>query len=129
MKQLISNRKRERIIYWVILTWSLFAVLAIIYKISFIQLGTYFGALTLFVGNYIIAETKRASSKKGWCTSRRELLTYIIYFIWIVIGILAIVIPKQIYKVDLAELSVYFTSLSGFIGAYIWGETMKEDKK
>lgn len=55
--------------------------------------------------------------------SKRGTVVYTVIALWIVMGILAI--QKE---TPLPDLAVYFTSLTGFIGIYVWGETKKRSK-
>ena len=50
------------------------------------------------------------------CDSKRECLTYIIILMWVGLGILG-----AIYKTDFVQLASYFVSLTGFVGAYMYG--------
>lgn len=52
---------------------------------------------------------------------KRKILVYIVMFFWVAFGILAI-----IYSTDFAELAVYFLSLTGFVGIYVWGESARK---
>jgi hypothetical protein len=58
---------------------------------------------------------------KRCCESKRECLTYIIVFLWVSIGILA-----TYYETDFTELATYFISLTGFAGAYMYGESVRQ---
>ena len=55
--------KRERIVYMSILLWTAVGIYAMIKGIPLEQIGTYFGALTPFVGGYIFGETHRSSTE------------------------------------------------------------------
>ena len=58
---------------------------------------------------------------KRCCESKRECLTYIIVTLWIGIGILG-----TYYETEFTELAAYFISLSGFAGAYMYGESVRK---
>lgn len=58
---------------------------------------------------------------KRTCNSKRECITYVVVFLWIYLGILSI-----IYDRSLEDLSVFFLSLTGFVGSYIVGESMRK---
>lgn len=58
---------------------------------------------------------------KKCCTSKRECMTYIIILFWIAMGIFA-----SYYDADFKDLAAYFISLTGFIAAYIFGETKRK---
>ncbi len=58
---------------------------------------------------------------KRCCESKRECLTYIIVTLWIGIGILG-----TYYETNFTELAAYFISLTGFAGAYMYGESMRK---
>ena len=60
---------------------------------------------------------------KRCCESKRECLTYIIVFLWVSIGILA-----TYFETDFAELAAYFISLTGFAGAYMYGESVRKSQ-
>ncbi len=52
--------------------------------------------------------------------SKRQRMVYFIIFIWIVFGVYGVK-----YGSDLSQLAIYFGSLTGFVGAYVWGETKR----
>ena len=58
---------------------------------------------------------------KRCCESKRECLTYIIVLLWVSIGILA-----TYFETDFTELAAYFISLTGFAGAYMYGESVRK---
>jgi uncharacterized membrane protein len=63
---------------------------------------------------------------KRKCKSKRECITYVVIFLWIYLGVLS-----TIYEHNLESLSVYFLSLTGFVGSFIveWlGAADFEDK-
>lgn len=53
-------------------------------------------------------------------SSKREMITYLVLFLWIYLGIIA-----SYFHTDFTNLSAYFISLTGFIGSYIFGETKR----
>ncbi len=57
------------------------------------------------------------------CDSKRECLTYIIILMWVGLGILG-----AIYKTDFVQLASYFVSLTGFVGAYMYGESVRQSE-
>ena len=57
------------------------------------------------------------------CDSKRECLTYIIILMWVGLGILG-----TIYKTDFVQLASYFVSLTGFVGAYMYGESVRQSE-
>tara|TARA_R110000824_G_scaffold147667_1_gene317214 strand:+ start:1144 stop:1554 length:411 start_codon:yes stop_codon:yes gene_type:complete len=60
---------------------------------------------------------------KRCCESKRECLTYIIVLLWVSIGILA-----TYFETDFTELAAYFISLTGFAGAYMYGESVRKSQ-
>ena len=58
-------------------------------------------------------------------------MAYIVVFLWVIMGIFVCVYqPKDlkgiiIPKVTLTSLSLYFVSLTGFVGSFIYGDTVK----
>jgi predicted neutral ceramidase superfamily lipid hydrolase len=54
-------------------------------------------------------------------TEKREILIYVTVFLWVVFGVAA-----SFYPVTYAQLAVYFLSLTGFVSAYIWGESVRK---
>lgn len=120
------NSKREFIIYAVLFFWIEMGVLSVILQGDLADLSVYFLSLTGFVMTYIFGESVRKSTYtsiflKGK-TSKRELIMYIVLFIWFVLG------NWVIYNSgDIIAASTYFGSLTPFIGAYIIGETYKKE--
>ena len=55
--------------------------------------------------------------------SKRQSLIYITILLWLVFGITGL-----IKHVEYTGMSVYFLSLTGFIGSYIWGESIRKSK-
>jgi len=55
------------------------------------------------------------------CDSKRECLTYVIILIWVGIGILG-----TYFETNFTELATYFISLTGFAGAYMYGESVRQ---
>ena len=54
---------------------------------------------------------------------KRIIIIYIVILLWIIFGILA-----SIFGIDYASMSVYFLSLTGFVSAYIWGESIRKSE-
>lgn len=61
---------------------------------------------------------------KRRCRSKRELITYLVVFLWIFLGVLGLY-----YNTNLIDLSTYFISLTGFITVYIFGESVRNSKE
>jgi hypothetical protein len=61
---------------------------------------------------------------KRKCESRLELITYLIIFLWIFLGVLGLYC-----NTNLIDLSTYFISLIGFVAVYIFGESVRNSKK
>ena len=55
------------------------------------------------------------------CDTKRECLTYVIILMWVGLGVLG-----TIYTTDFTQLAAYFVSLTGFVGAYMYGETVRQ---
>jgi hypothetical protein len=53
--------KRELLIYICILLWTILGLWGIFKNVPLDEIGAYFGALTPFVGGYILGETTRSS--------------------------------------------------------------------
>ena len=124
MKILEDFGKREALVYIVVFLWITMGIFAFWKGTDLEELSIYFGSLTTYVATYIWAESKRPSEKTGilkpGLKSRREIMIYIIVFIWTVAGSLAIWFGS-----DFTQLSVYFFSLTGFITSWIAGESYK----
>jgi uncharacterized membrane protein len=58
------------------------------------------------------------------CESKRECVTYLVVFIWIVVGIVA-----TYFDTNFTDLAAYFVSLTGFVAAYIFGESVRKSNK
>lgn len=58
------------------------------------------------------------------CESKRECLTYLVLFLWVGLGMLGVY-----YNVNFTDLAAYFVSLTGFVAAYIFGESVRKSKK
>lgn len=60
-------------------------------------------------------------------------MVYVVIILWVVFGIIISVYqPKSpsgelLDKVSFASMAIYFVSLTGFIGAFIYGATVKPD--
>jgi len=121
------SSKRECLTYLIILLWVAVGILGTYYETNFTELAAYFVSLTGFAGAYMYGETKRKSKEtslflKGK-SSRREIVIYVTVLLWLVVGCFTI-----INNADLIGMSAYFASLTPFVGSYIIGETVKEDK-
>ncbi|MFA5586226.1 MAG: hypothetical protein WDA02_06725 [Saccharofermentanales bacterium] len=57
------SSKREKLTYLIMLLWAVVGIFSIIKPLPLIDISTYFGALTPFVGSYIIGETYKISEK------------------------------------------------------------------
>lgn len=118
--------KRELITYIVIILWFGMGMLGSYFDVSYLDLSVYFLSLTGFIGSYIFGESVRKSEKTSFLlkgpNSRREALSYIVLFLWTLVGVFSI-----FKNIDLVEMSSYFTSLTPFVGAYILGETYKQE--
>jgi hypothetical protein len=58
------------------------------------------------------------------CESKRECVTYLVVFLWVAVGILA-----TYFDTNFTDLAAYFVSLTGFVAAYIFGESVRTSKK
>lgn len=58
------------------------------------------------------------------CESKRECITYLVVFIWVVLGVLA-----TYFDTNFTDLAAYFISLTGFVAAYIFGESVRQSNK
>lgn len=58
------------------------------------------------------------------CESKREYITYLVVFLWVAVGVLA-----TYFDTNFTDLAAYFVSLTGFVAAYIFGETIRKSKK
>ena len=119
----MTKSKRERIIWIVLFSWVVEGVFAMYQEVSLTEVSAMFAALTLFVGNYLISESKRKSSKGGFANSKREKITYIIFLLWLIADTAGIY-----FRTDLVALSVYFSAMVGFVVPFVWGETVRENK-
>lgn len=122
-----KGSKRETLTYFVILAWLIMGFIGIIKNTDFLELTAYFGSFLIFVGTYIWGESARPSLKssilKKGKTSKREFITYLMYTIWIFVGLFGI------FKgISMASLGAFFAALSPFIGAFILGETYVPEK-
>lgn len=52
---------------------------------------------------------------------KREMIIYVTILLWIIFAIAA-----PMYMVSFSDISIYFVSLTGFISAYIWGESVRK---
>lgn len=120
------NSKREFVIYVVIFFWVYLGGLSIYYSQDLADVSVYFLSLTGFIMSYIFGESVRKSDDTSIFlpgkTSKRELMTYAIMLIWVIIGTWVIVTSGNIISA-----ATYFGSLTPFVGAYIVGETYKRE--
>ncbi len=58
------------------------------------------------------------------CESKRECITYLVVFLWVVVGVIA-----SYFETNFTDLAAYFVSLTGFIAAYIFGESVRKSSK
>jgi len=120
-----SYSKSERLIYITIFLWIIFGALGIYTNTSLPQLAGYYAALAVFIGTYLFGEYKRPADEctplfvKGK-TSSREIVIFITILLWCGLGIYGI-LKKQ----SLNDLTVYFASLTPFVGSYIIYKTAK----
>jgi cation transport ATPase len=122
------NTRIEKMIYIIIFLWLVLGVVGNYGKVSYSELSAYFISLTGFVGVYVFGQSKRASKgtaifMKGR-TSGRELMIYIMMFIWFVSGIVSILFKT----ISLTDAATYLSTLTPFVGAYIIGETFKPEE-
>lgn len=116
--------KKQTLIYLIILIWVFFGIFSVYKEVSFQSMSAYFGSLTAYIATYIWGESKRPSSNNprtsilfGGPFSHRELLIYILILIWFFSGIIIVYL-----NLNLVNLAIYFSSLTGFIGSWIAGE-------
>ena len=55
---------------------------------------------------------------------KREGLVYLVVTLWVILGALGV-----FKDTSLSELSVYFGSLTAYVGIYVWSETKKPSIK
>jgi hypothetical protein len=58
------------------------------------------------------------------CESKRECITYLVVFLWVIVGVIA-----SYFKTNFTDLAAYFVSLTGFVAAYIFGESIRKSTK
>jgi len=58
------------------------------------------------------------------CESKRECITYLVVFFWVIIGIVA-----SYFETNFTDLASYFISLTGFVASYIFGESVRKSSK
>lgn len=58
------------------------------------------------------------------CESKRECITYLVVFLWVVVGVTA-----TYFDTNFTDLAAYFISLTGFVATYIFGESMRKSSK
>ena len=126
MKLFNNFGKREALIYIIVTLWITMGIFAAAKASSLTDLAVYFGSLTAYAATYIWAESKRPSTKSGLMKpgpgSRRELMIYVVVFIWAVAGIVS-----MYFAASLKDLSIYFASLTGFVASWIAGEKIKPE--
>lgn len=116
---IFNNRSKSvRLIYVVILLWIAFGILGLKFGTDMTALAGYYTALSVFVGSYFWGEYKRPSTstkilEKGG-NSSREITIYVTVLLWICLGIYGV-----LQKGDFTSLTVYFASLSPFVGSFI----------
>lgn len=54
---------------------------------------------------------------------KRLIIVYVVMLFWILIGILGL-----FFETDFFDLSVYFLSLTGFVGTYVFSESVRTSK-
>lgn len=122
--KLKNQSKSERLIYIVILLWIVFGIMSILYESDIPQVAGYYASLTLFVSTYLWGEYKRTSGKttifKKGTSSSRETVIYITILLWTILGLFGIV-----SKMNINNLTVYFSALSPFVSSYIIYKTTK----
>jgi len=115
--------KRVKIIYVVIFLWLLLGSLAAYFNTAWAEVSWYFASLTTYVGTYIASETFKKSSDPTTSflpKSKREKVTYACMLMWLITGVYGIWSGTNLEK-----LTVYFTSLSGFIALYVLGQHLR----
>lgn len=126
MKLFNNFGKREALIYIIVALWITMGIFAAAKASSLTDLAVYFGSLTAYAATYIWAESKRPSTKSGLMKpgpgSRRELMIYVVVFIWAIAGIVS-----MYFAASLKDLSIYFASLTGFVASWIAGEKIKPE--
>jgi hypothetical protein len=70
--------------------------------------------------NTITGATENGTNDNPILERKRFVLTVIVIALWIALGILGILFSAHFY-----DLSIYFLSLTGFVGAYIISETKR----
>lgn len=121
------NSKREIIVYIVLFFWIEMGIFSVALDRSLSDLSVYFLSLTGFVMSYIFGESVRQSRSSSILfrgkTSKRELMMFIVLFIWMVLGNWIIYTGSNII-----DAATYFGALTPFIGSYIIGETYKKEE-
>lgn len=119
--------KRECITYVVVFFWLVLGIIAAFYDTNFTDLAAYFISLTGFITAYIFGESIRKSKESSIFmpgkNSKREIMTYFMMGVWLIVGILCV-----INEADLVGISAYFAALTPFVGSYIIGETYKQEE-
>lgn len=121
------NSKREIIVYIVLFFWIEMGIFSVALDRSLSDLSVYFLSLTGFVMSYIFGESVRQSRSSSILfrgkTSKRELMMFIVLFIWMVLGNWIIYTGG-----NMIDAATYFGALTPFIGSYIIGETYKKEE-
>lgn len=55
--------------------------------------------------------------------SKRFMMTFVVVLLWLIFGLTEALVPK---KPDYISLSAYFASLTGLVGSYLWGESVRQ---
>lgn len=63
---------------------------------------------------------KRAEMKSLKPQGKREAFTYVIILLWVIMGSLGV-----LNSISLNDLAIYFLSLTGFAGSYLFGESYR----
>lgn len=124
---MLSKTKIERMIYCVMLMWGVLGGYAYFSGTNLTELAAYFISLTGFVGTYIYGETKRPSNSTPLFTkgknSRRELMMYVVIFVWSILGVFGIY-----HAIGITDFATYFAALTPFVSSYIIGNTFGKEE-
>lgn len=80
--------------------------------------------LWFFLILYFKSKNAYNPEKKKFKYSKSQTLTYIVVFLWVIYGVLAIW-----QNISLEQLAGYYASLTLFISTYLWGEFRRSSKK
>ncbi len=61
---------------------------------------------------------------KKCCGSKRECVTYLVVLLWVLVGVIA-----TYFETNFTDLAAYFISLTGFVTAYVFGESVRKSTK